>query len=108
MRRIIKFFLCISTIFFLFTNRVSASVPYITRTLSADGKLIETQTAYTPLGNLFSYIDIVSPEDIFIDQKGNIYLADSGAKKDHHFQSSWNGNSGSWLGRIGDTDRSIC
>lgn len=81
MRRIIKFFLCISTIFFLFTNRVSASVPYITRTLSADGKLIETQTAYTPLGNLFSYIDIVSPEDIFIDQKGNIYLADSGAKK---------------------------
>lgn len=59
----------------------SASVPYKTETLSADGKMIETQTAYTPLGTLMPDAEITSPEDIFSDEKGNIYVADSGAKK---------------------------
>ncbi|MDR7073228.1 YIP1 family protein [Fictibacillus barbaricus] len=59
----------------------SASVPYQTETLSADGKIIETQTAYTPLGNLLEDADITSPEDIFVDTDGKIYVADSGAKK---------------------------
>ncbi|WNB92644.1 YIP1 family protein [Bacillus sp. NEB1478] len=59
----------------------SASVPYQTETLSADGKVIETQTAYTPLGNLLEDADITSPEDIFVDDDGKIYVVDSGAKK---------------------------
>jgi sugar lactone lactonase YvrE/uncharacterized membrane protein (GlpM family) len=59
----------------------SASVPYKTETLSADGKMIETQNAYTPIGNLMPDVEIMNPEDIFSDEKGNIYVADSGAKK---------------------------
>ena len=50
-------------------------------TLSADGTLIETQTAYEPLGRLLSNIEIESPEDIFIDEKGTLYIVDSGTKK---------------------------
>ncbi|MBN3554151.1 YIP1 family protein [Fictibacillus nanhaiensis] len=59
----------------------SASVPYQTETLSADGQTIETQTAYTPVGTLLPDVEITNPEDIFSDTKGNLYIADSGAKK---------------------------
>lgn len=50
-------------------------------TLSADGTLIETQTAYEPLGRLLSNVEIANPEDIFIDEKGLLYIVDSGTKK---------------------------
>jgi hypothetical protein len=56
------------------------SVPYITETESANGTLIETQTAYKPI-NLFAPNTITSPEDIFIDHSNNVYVADSGLKK---------------------------
>jgi DNA-binding beta-propeller fold protein YncE/uncharacterized membrane protein (GlpM family) len=58
----------------------SASVPYKTETLSADGQTIETQTAYMPVGTLMPDAGITNPEDIFSDTKGNLYVADSGTK----------------------------
>jgi DNA-binding beta-propeller fold protein YncE len=82
MLRLIKVFLS-AYILFLFpsSHLASASAPYITRTLSTDGELIPTQTAYEPLGYLFQYVEIDSLEDIFIDDKGYIYVVDSGMKK---------------------------
>jgi tetratricopeptide (TPR) repeat protein len=56
-------------------------VPYKTETLSADKNVIETQTAFTPLGQFIPEEEMVNPEDIYSDSKGNIYIADSGAKK---------------------------
>lgn len=83
MKRIIK--VLFSTLVFLFVplqSMVSASsVPYKTETVSAEGDIIETQTAYMPLGELISNDEIIHPEDIFTDSKGDIYIADSGAKK---------------------------
>lgn len=82
MQRLLKVFLCASILFLIpFSNQALASAPYKTGTLSADGWLIETQTAYEPLGNLLSYVEIVNPEDIFIDDKGSIYVVDSGTKR---------------------------
>ncbi|MCU9612678.1 YIP1 family protein [Caldibacillus lycopersici] len=82
MRRYLKVFLCAYILFlFPFSKDASAAAPYLTGTLSADGYLIETQTAYEPLGNLFPYTEIVNPEDIFIDNNGSIYVVDSGAKR---------------------------
>lgn len=75
---------CLALLLFLLVpmqSIASASVPYKTETLSADGKTIETQTAYTPIGTLLPDAEITNPEDIFSDKKGNIYVADSGTKK---------------------------
>lgn len=55
----------------------SASVPYTTETLSPDGNLIETQTAFKPLGQFLQDAEIGTPEDIFTDKKGTVYIADS-------------------------------
>ena len=82
MQQFLKITLCAYIlILFPILSVASASVPYKTMTLSADGTLIETQTAYEPLGRLFSNIEIESPEDIFIDEKGTLYIVDSGTKK---------------------------
>ncbi|RNA68430.1 YIP1 family protein [Alteribacter keqinensis] len=61
-------------------SSASVSVPYKTETLSADGEIIETQTAYVPLGIFQNDIDIVSPEDLFIDEDDHIFVADSGTQ----------------------------
>lgn len=53
------------------------SVPYKTETLSPEGNVIETQTAYFPLGTFRHDSEIGSPEDIFIDEEDDIYIADS-------------------------------
>ncbi|MBS4177862.1 YIP1 family protein [Lederbergia citrea] len=82
MQQFLKVIICASIfILFPFLSAASASAPYKTMTLSADGELIETQTAYEPLGRIFSNVEIVNPEDIFIDKKGSIYVVDSGTKK---------------------------
>ncbi|PLR99076.1 YIP1 family protein [Bacillus sp. T33-2] len=58
-----------------------ASAPYKTQTLSSDGGLIETQTAFSPIGDFLSGTEIKAPEDIYADPNGYIYVVDSGAKK---------------------------
>ncbi|KIY23521.1 YIP1 family protein [Mesobacillus subterraneus] len=72
--------LCFIVIFSLQSNAF-ASAPYITETLSPDGNLIETQTAFKPLGQFLQNAEIVAPEDIYADKKGRIYIADSGNKQ---------------------------
>lgn len=61
-------------------SSASDSVPYKTETLSADGDIIETQTAYVPIGTFRVDTEIVSPEDIFIDEENNVFIADSGTQ----------------------------
>ncbi|MDM5315011.1 YIP1 family protein [Fictibacillus sp. b24] len=81
MKRIAQFVALLVFLLVPISSIASASVPYQTETLSADGQTIETQTAYTPVGTLLPDVEIMSPEDIFSDTKGNLYIADSGAKK---------------------------
>lgn len=67
----------------LFPAQSSAalSVPYKTETVSSEGDIIETQTAYIPVSLFGSNSEIVNPEDIYIDIDNNVYVADSGTKK---------------------------
>ncbi|WP_144697673.1 YIP1 family protein [Fictibacillus phosphorivorans] len=81
MKRIAQFVAFLVFLLVPIYSTASASVPYQTETLSADGQTIETQTAYTPVGTLLPDVEIMNPEDIFSDTKGNLYIADSGAKK---------------------------
>lgn len=81
MKRIAQFVALLVFLLVPISSIASASVPYQTETLSADGQTIETQTAYTPVGTLLPEVEIMNPEDIFSDTKGNLYIADSGAKK---------------------------
>lgn len=82
MKQSIKLFFCICFLT-LFPLQAMASdfVPYKTETLSADKKVIETQTAFKPLGQFIPEEEIESPEDIFHASNGNIYIADSGTKR---------------------------
>lgn len=57
------------------------SVPYKTETISTEWDIVETQTAYIPVGLFGSTSEIVSPEDVYIDQNNDVYVADSGTKK---------------------------
>ncbi|WBL14660.1 YIP1 family protein [Sutcliffiella sp. NC1] len=61
-------------------SSAASSVPYKTETLSADGNVIETQTAYVPIGIFENDAEIVSPEHVFIDDHDYIYIADSGTQ----------------------------
>ncbi|MBH0161758.1 YIP1 family protein [Fictibacillus sp. 26RED30] len=81
MKRIAQFVALLVFLLVPISSIASASVPYQTETLSADGQTIETQTAYTPVGTLLPDVEITNPEDIFSDPKGNLYIADSGAKR---------------------------
>lgn len=81
MKRIIQLAALLVFLLVPISTIASASVPYKTETLSADGQTIETQTAYTPIGTLLPDVEIQNPEDIFADAKGDLYVVDSGAKK---------------------------
>lgn len=70
-----------SVLLFPLPTFASASVSYQTQTLSADGRLIETQTAYQPIGLFAPNSHLVNPEDIYIDQYDQVYIADAGSKK---------------------------
>ncbi|WP_413379446.1 YIP1 family protein [Alkalihalobacillus sp. 1P02AB] len=56
------------------------SVSYKTETLSADGEVIETQTAYIPIGLFGQDVELLNPEDLFIDEMNEVYIADSGTQ----------------------------
>lgn len=62
-------------------SSASLSVPYKTETVSSEGDIIETQTAYIPVSLFGSNSEIVNPEDVYIDENNNVYVADSGTKK---------------------------
>src|SRR5690554_4231151 len=72
--------------FFSLTTKIEVKangVPYSTYTYSSSSKkFIWTQDAYIPLS--FQYdigeIELLSPQDITIDKKNNIYIADTGHK----------------------------
>jgi len=66
----------------------SASVPYKTETLTAEGEVIETQTAYVPIGLFGLEANIEKPEDIFIDQNNNVYVVDSATTTVTKFDNS--------------------
>src|SRR5690625_1439217 len=59
----------------------SASVSYKTETLTADGEVVETQAAYIPIKVFGKDVEIVHPEDIFMDHENHLYIADSGTKR---------------------------
>jgi tetratricopeptide (TPR) repeat protein len=68
----------------LFTGvKVSADTPYITLTEDGYGRLVETQTAYTPLLSIvkFDDLDFANASDIKIDKEGLIYVSDTGNKR---------------------------
>lgn len=64
-----------------------AKVPYRTYTQNGYGELVETQTAYTPYSTITKIqsniegeddFELLKPEDIKIDSKGNVFIADTG------------------------------
>lgn len=64
-----------------------AKVPYKTYTQNGYGELVETQTAYTPYSTITKIqsniegeddFELKKPEDIKIDSKGNLFIADTG------------------------------
>ncbi|MFB1051000.1 YIP1 family protein [Paraliobacillus sp. JSM ZJ581] len=61
-------------------SSASDSVSYKTETLTADGKVIETQSAYTPIGIFGKDIEIVNPEDVFMNHEDQLFIVDSGTK----------------------------
>ncbi|ARI76367.1 SMP-30/gluconolactonase/LRE family protein [Halobacillus mangrovi] len=77
-------------ILFPTVSSASVSVPYKTETLTADGEQIETQTAYAPIGLFAKGADIVNPEDIYVDDQNQIYIADSGTKTVTKFDDEGN------------------
>lgn len=82
MKNFVIAFLCTWLILLLpLTSAAADSVSYKTETVSADGSIIETQTAYRPLGLFADNSDIAKPEDIFIDNRNQVYIADSQTKK---------------------------
>ncbi|MBM7553185.1 YIP1 family protein [Thalassobacillus pellis] len=79
-----------SIILFPELSSASVSVPYETETLTADGNVIETQTAYVPIGLFAKGENILNPEDIYIDENNNVYIADSGTKTVTKFDENGN------------------
>ncbi|WP_130859887.1 YIP1 family protein [Gracilibacillus phocaeensis] len=61
-------------------SSASVSVPYKTETLTADGNIIETQTAYVPIGLFAKGAEIINPEDIYISAEDEVIVADSGTQ----------------------------
>lgn len=80
MKKIVSLLLVIG---FLLTNSlpVQAKEPYMTKTLvsQSGNEFVGTQSAYQPVGILQS-VDLQKPEDLYIDQQGDIYIVDSALK----------------------------
>src|SRR5690606_5594319 len=82
MQRLSKLLICtLILVLFPFLSVASAVAPYDTMTIAPDGEIVNTQTAYEPLGLLLADEEIVNPEDIYIDDNGIMYVVDSGTKK---------------------------
>ncbi|WGS64616.1 YIP1 family protein [Marinitoga aeolica] len=70
-----KKILLIITIF-TFNLLIFSNVPYKTYTMGPNNRLIETRTAFVPSKILTP--NILNAEDLFVDNNGNIYIADTG------------------------------
>ncbi|WP_059172401.1 YIP1 family protein [Bacillus sp. FJAT-27445] len=81
MKQLIRIVACYMIISLCFLQSASAEVPYATETMAADGSIIQTQTAYKPLGRFLPDVEVKSPEDIYSDSSGMMYIADSGTKR---------------------------
>lgn len=57
-----------------------AATPYRTFTIGADGRLVETQTAYEPIRSMTRFGDetLKTPQDIRFGPDGYLYIADDG------------------------------
>ncbi|PGS48756.1 YIP1 family protein [Bacillus sp. AFS041924] len=75
-----KLLLIMITMIMMFPANTYAADAYKTYTISIDGEEIKTQTAYEAVG-ILSNDQMIKPENIFIDQNDNIYVADSGSKE---------------------------
>lgn len=86
-----KIFIAICSLWFIILlpihSSASVSVPYKTETLTADGNVIETQTAYVPIGLFANGSNVMNPEDVYIDNRGHVYIADSGTQTVTEFDS---------------------
>ncbi|MGB9678414.1 MAG: YIP1 family protein [Thermoanaerobacteraceae bacterium] len=63
-------------ILILFPSLGYSDVPYSAWTLNPGGKIVPTQIPYIPLDIMEGNFN--NPEDLFIDNDGNIYVADTG------------------------------
>ncbi|XZF77870.1 YIP1 family protein [Bacillus sp. AL-1R] len=75
-----KLLLIMILMIMIFPANTYAADAYKTYTLSIDGEEIKTQTAYEAVG-ILSNDQMIKPENVFIDQTNNIYVADSGSKE---------------------------
>lgn len=59
------------------------SAPYYTFTSDSEGKLIKTQTAYTPVSQIGTVNGerLKTPEHVFVDDEDYVYITDSGLNK---------------------------
>ncbi|CAM4329645.1 YIP1 family protein [Paenibacillus alkaliterrae] len=87
-----KFILFIAIIMLLLPSTAFANAPYITFTINHDGEPILTQSAYLPTGVVDGFnitekdtgtgeeksVPLSRPEDLFIDSKDRVYVADTG------------------------------
>jgi DNA-binding beta-propeller fold protein YncE len=100
-----KKIMLLTVAFVLFgTSAASAEAPYTTYTFDKNGVPIYTQTAYQPIGIIDGFdikettsdaadgesVPLFQPEDIFIDDKDTIYVADTGNSRIVLFDSFGN------------------
>jgi sugar lactone lactonase YvrE len=77
LKKIFKLIILFSVGFnFLASVKGSANEATNTWTISVDGDYILTQTAYEPIA-IISHDEISRPEDLFIDDHNNLFIADS-------------------------------
>ncbi|MGZ9583380.1 YIP1 family protein [Paenibacillus marinisediminis] len=103
MNRMKKVIFLLMAVLLLFSPTAAfAQVPYTTLTLTSDYDIVQTQTAYQPVGVVDGYeiieidpdtgeavqIPLSSPEDIFIDNQDRVYVADSDNSRIVVFDSS--------------------
>lgn len=60
-----------------------AETPYRTYTVDGNGRMQETQSAYLAHDTIIKFGDefLSAPNDIFVDENGTIYVADTGSKR---------------------------
>ena len=88
MHLLIKYFIVLVIVSCLLLGvSVSASAPYVTRTIDRYDNVVETQGAYDPIKNIkvFEHDGIndafSKPQDLFIDSEDYFYVADTGNKR---------------------------
>lgn len=95
MKRIITFFLIMCVIMSLGLTASAAPFGSYNYAQNNDGTIVSTSApnAYTPKKVLFANdlgIELNTPEDLFVDDKGNFYIVDSKLDKLYSFDKDWN------------------